>query len=368
MDALTRLDLYQIGRAYLLAKAKNIDPSTVDTAGSDANLFIGSQSFVAAACIQQLKDRFAALFIASARGDDLYRLLWDRFKLPLKGASPSVGSFRFYRMTTAAGAGTVPIGTKLSSLVGNQYLTTSTATFGPNDYEATCDIRSLAAGNQFVDGENQIRTIQQTSSLFDSSLLGTNDTPTAGGDNREQDDSYRNRGFNFWLTARRGTLKAIAYGAQSVAGISSAYAVEAVNSSSQPARVCMVYIADPAGQANSQLAAIVQPVLDDYRAGGIQAPVVLTVPLIVSIQLQLAFAANVITAPLTELIRQAIVSFVNSTPTSQPLYRGGLHTVLARFQRNGLIPNDSSIITPTGDLVPAVGETIRTTLANVTLA
>ena len=367
MDAPARSDLYAIGRAYVYATATNIDPSAVDTQGSDANLFVGSQSFIASAVVRQLQDRFAAQFIASSRNDDLDRKLWDSYKLPRKGASASVGGYRFYRLSTAAGAGTIPVGTNVQSITGYNYVTTSTATFGVDDYEATCSIRSTAAGSQFNVGPNQIRIIPKVSTLFDPSLQGTNYLTTAGGDDREQDDQFRLRGENYWPTARRGVLSAIAYGAQSTPGVQSANVVEVLDSQGNPARVCEVFIADPAGQASQELADSVTSALLDYRAAGIQAPIILTTPLIVAVQLHLAFQAGTVTGSLTETIRNAVVSYVNSTPTGQPLYRNGLGSVLARYQRNGLLPNNSAIVSPPGDLVPGVGQTIRTTLANVTI-
>jgi hypothetical protein len=371
-DFPTRLDLYQIGRSYLLARAKGIDPATVDVAGSDANLFVGSQSFVAHAVVRQLQSRFAAHFIGSAQGEDLDRKLWDMYRLPRKGAAAAVGGGRFYRLTLDAGAGTVDVGTVVatgtSSTAGPavQYVTTTTATFGASDYEATCDVRATNAGKEYQVGANQLRVIPQVGSLFDPSLQFTNDDPTAGGEPREDDPTYAERGQDFWPSARRGTLSAIPFGAKTVAGIASATAVEALDGTGRPARVVDLYIGDSSGVASRALGAEVDAALLEYRAAGIAVVTSLSVPTIVPVQLRLAFAAGVVTAPLTELVRAAVLGYVNSTPTGGTLYRNGIGTVLSRYARAGLLPNNSTVVEPAGDVVPSPGQTIRTTLDQVT--
>lgn len=366
MDAPTRLDLYDIGRRYLLARAKAIDPTTVDVAGSDANLFIGSQSFVAHAVVRHATDRFAAHLIGSARAEDLDRKLWDVYRLPRKGAAAAVGSVRFFRLDLGAGAGTVDVGTKLTTDTGVEYVTTTTCTFGSLDFEATCDVRATSAGKESQVGRNQIRNVTNPAGLFDPSLQVTNDDPTAGGEPREEDPDYRQRGQDFWPSARRGTLSAIAFGARTVDGIASASAVEALDGDARPARVVQLYVGDSSGVASRALGAEVDAALLEYRAAGIAVVTSLSVPTIVPVTLRLAFQAGVVTAPLSELIRAAVVGFVNSTPTSGTLYRNALGAVLTRYQRAGLIPNGSSVVEPAGDVIPGPGTTLRTTLDQVT--
>ena len=77
-DLPTRLDLFDVGRRYVLARAAKIDPTQVDVAGSDVNIFVGSQSFVAYAIVQQLAERTLALLLDGATGEDLDRLAFDR--------------------------------------------------------------------------------------------------------------------------------------------------------------------------------------------------------------------------------------------------------------------------------------------------
>jgi hypothetical protein len=172
---------------------------------------------------------------------------------------------------------------------------------------------------------------------------------------------------DYWLTARRGTLSAIVQGALSVDGVASAQAIEALNTSGQPARVVNLYVADANGIANQALGATVQAALDDYRAAGITVLVATSLPLLVNIELSLTFAANIDTLSLTDTVKSAVVEYVNSLPVNGTLYVAQLYSVLQRYVADGLIPTHGSIAVPTGDLVPGVGQTIRTTLENITV-
>jgi hypothetical protein len=148
----------------------------------------------------------------------------------------------------------------------------------------------------------------------------------------------------------------------------SAQAVEALSVFGTPARVVNLYISDSSGVASDVLASDVLVALEDYRAAGITVLVFTSIPQIVSIKLALTFAAGVDTRALTDLVRSAVFEFINSLPVNGTLLIGELFSVLQRFAGDGLIPVQSSIVLPVGDLVPNIGQTIRTTLENVVVS
>ena len=369
MDLPSRLDLYALARGYVIDRARRIDPARVDVLGSDVNLFVGSQSVVAYSLVKQLAYRIGALLLDSAMGDDLDRYAWDRYQLPRKGASPALGSVRFYRSSFVAGGGTIPAGTALKSLTGIQFITTTAATFGATDLDnITANVRAVQAGKASEVGQNQIQQFGNVQALFDPSLQVVNDATTAGGEDVEDDDTFRNRIRNFWLTARRGVLSAIEFGATSVPGVVSAQAVEALNTLGQPARVVNLYIADSSGVASNALAQQVSVALGDYRAAGIAVLIQTSLPEIVGVQLALSFAAGTDTVTLAQNVIAAVVEFINSLPVNGPLYLLQLGAVLQRFASSGLVVNQSSVVSPVGDVVPALGQTLRATTSSVTLA
>ncbi len=367
MDLPTRLDYFALGREFVVQRSTKLDPAQVDIAGSDANLFVGIASVLCDQITRQLAYRAGSLLLDGADGEDLDRLVYDRYNLTRKGASPARGAITITRATTTAGAGEVPVGTKVGTDTGVEYVTTSLATFGALVTSATCNVRAVQAGTFTQVGAGSVKKFSQPQQLFDSTLVPTNPLPTAGGEETEDDDTFRARVRNFWLAARRGVLGAIEFGALTVPGVVSAVAVEALSSTGSPARVVNLYIADSSGVASDALAEEVAVALQDYRAAGIAVLISTSIPLLVEIALRLTFAAGVDTRTLTDQVRAAVFEFVNSLPVNGTLGIGQLYSVLQRFVGDGLIVRDSTIVAPVGDLVPDVGQTIRTTLANVTV-
>lgn len=363
-DLPTRLDLYALGRGYVLQNAKRIDPGIVDTAGSDVNLFVGSGSVMADAVVKQIGYQTARVLLDGADGEDLDRLAYDRYGITRKGASSALGEVIFTRPAVGA-SGSIIIGTKLRTAAGIEYITTSTASFSSGDLISRADVRAVQAGKTTQVGANNIQAFTQAGLIFDKSITPNNPLTTAGGEDAEDDETFKNRIRNFWNTARRGILAAIEFGATTVDGVVSAVAIETLGVDEQPARLVNLYIADSSGVASEQLAAQVRVALNDYRAAGIAVIVYTTLPVIVNITLSLSFRANVDTVSITENVQNAIVEFVNSLPVNGTLYRNAMGAVLQRFTDDGLIANDQSVLSPAGDLVPGIGQTFRTTAANV---
>lgn len=363
MDLLSRLDCYNIGRLYILSRATKIEPTVVDVAGSDANLFVGSTSFMAYGVALQLADRLGDLYLDSASGEGLDRFASDRYQLFRKAASPAIGTVQFIRPTTGGGSGTIDIGTKLQTLTGVEYYTTQTAFFSGSDLTTFANVSAVQAGNAFQVGRNQIRRFSSTP--FDSTIIVNNIDPTSGGEDIETDPVFKERIRDFWNSARRGVLGAIEFGAKSVDGVVSASASEAMDSLNRPARVVSLFIADSSGISNSALADQVTIALGEFRAAGVKVIIDTSIPQLVNIQLKLTFRAGVDTVTLTEAIRAAVLEFVNDLPVNGPMYHSGLSEVLTRFSNNGLIVTDGTIAAPIGDTVPDLGFTLRATLSNI---
>jgi uncharacterized phage protein gp47/JayE len=367
-DLPTRLDYFALGREVVVQRSTKIDPAQVDIEGSDVNIYVGIASVLADQITRQLAYRVGALFLDGSDEEDLDRYAFDRYNLPRKGASAARGAILISRTSVAAGAGSVPTGTMVITDTGVEYVTTTTATFASTDTSQPANVRAVQAGKASQVGPNGIKRFEKPQLLWDATLTCTNPLTTAGGEEPESDETFRARVRDFWKTARRGILAAIEQGALTVDGVVSANAVEAFESSGQPARVVFLYIADSSGVASEALAEDVRNALLDYRAAGISVIVVTSLPTVVDVLLKLVFAAGVDTRTLTEQIRVAIVEYINSLPVNGVLLVSGLYSVLLRFANDGLFVSQDTLQAPTGDLVPAVGATIRTTLTNVNIA
>ncbi len=364
----SRLDLYAIGRRYIRTRAERIDPNMIDVEGSDINLFVGSSAFMANAVSRQNLERITALQLDSARGDDLDRLAFDRYQMYRKGAAAALGTVEFTRTNATAGAGSIPIGTKLISLSGIEYFTITTANFaatGPSSLLTNANVRAAQAGKDFQVGANQIRRFDKPSLLFDPTIAVNNSNPSAGGEPAEVDDVFRERVRGFWTAARRGTLGAIEFGAQEVPGVASAQAVEILDDLGRPNRFVELFIADSSGVASNALAQQVDQALIEYRPAGIFVGINTSRPQIVDIIYRPTFVAGADTITLSEEIRNAIVEYINSLRVNEPLLLDALGAVFARFKPDGLIPYRTSLLEPLGDLIPTPGSTLRTRPENV---
>jgi hypothetical protein len=368
-DIPSRLDFYALGRQYVLQRAQKIDPAMVDVSGSDVNLFVGSSSVMADAVAKQIGYSTARLTLDGSYNEDLDRYAWDRYQQTRKGASPAKGVQRFYRLTSAAGGGTVPAGTRLTALGGTEYVTTQPASFGALTLNNVfANVQAVQAGKATQVGANNLQRISNPSLLFDPTIQTNNDLTTAGGEDAEDDDTFKSRLRQFWTTNQRGTLAAIQFGALTVPGVVSAVAIEALSPiTGLPARLVNLYIADSSGVASVPLAQAVAVVLNSYRGGGIPVVVSTSIPFIQTITLSLSFAAGVDQVTLGNQIVGAVVEFVNSLAVNGTLYVAQLQSLLQRYATDGLIPSQGTIVYPTSDVVPAVGQTIRTTTSSVTL-
>lgn len=365
-DLPSRVDLFAIGRSYVLQNAKRIDPKQVDYAGSDVNIVVGVSSVIGDYIVKHLGFRAAALTLDGCETDeDLDRWAWDHYQLLRKGASPAKVTLSLARETTTFGSGTIPVGTRVVTDTGVEYVTTTTCSFGAGDKTSSCYARAVEAGKLTQVGENAIVRFAQPGQLWDNTLTVTNPDTAAGGEDAESFDTFRNRIRDFWRTARRGILAAIEFGALTVPGVTSAQAIEVIDPDGDAARIVQLYVADSSGVSSDALLVDVRVALGEYRAAGIQVVLANSLPQIVDYQLKLAFAANVDTIALTDQVKSALVAYTNSLRVNETLLRADVMAVLSRYKEDGLVVGEDTLVAPTGDLVPSIGRTLRTTLENV---
>lgn len=382
MKVLSRLDLRSAGRAYVLARNQRLDPAIVDTQGSDVDIVLGSTAEVSSLLSTQIAVQFGAHLLETAEGDDLDRWARSEQQAFRKGAAPALVTLRASRPTATAGAGAVAVGKKVLARGGAEYRLTTQLTFGGSDLTASCEAAAVQAGKESQVGKNQVVKFSNPSAdVFDPSISITNPEAAAGGEPREEDDVFRERLRKLIKGRNAGTFAAIEAGALAVPGVFSALAVEAYGpvfyelgtfrslgvTLPMPARAVVLYVADSSGVANAALARAASLGLGESRAAGISVAVLAGLPTIVAVRLKLAFTAGVDTAALAELVRRAVVEFVNTLSVGETLERGALLALLRRYKSSGLVTGEGSVVEPAGDVVPAPGETIRTRAESVTL-
>lgn len=364
-DLPTRAEYFDIGAGEIRARSAarppgfRVNPEVVFVEGTDLNIINASASAMADEVTRQVGIRAKILLLNGADGEDLDRLVADRFSPTIvrKQASPSVDAVQITRNSGVLPAVNFPVGTRFTTPGGVEFATTVAASIllgshGP----VSIPVQALVAGTQ---GNVDVNTITQfVQAPADPALQVTNEEPAAGGDDRETDARLRARARDFFRTARRGTLSAIEFGALTVPGIRQATAIEETDGTGLPTGRVFLYVADALGQANSVLVAAVRTALVEYRAAGIIVDISGSIPTFVPIRFRLRFDAGVDTTRAAALVRNATVAAVNALAPNRTLTVALLFSVARSVQ--GVIVLDDAILEPVGDLVPEAGHIIRT--------
>lgn len=364
-DLPTRADYFRVGADEVLVRSaarpvgQRLTSSQVYTEGSDINIVVASASAMAEEITRQLALRLAALFLDGASGEDLDRLVADRFSPTIvrKSATPALATVQFSRVAGPLAAIAIPAATRLRTASGVEFETTVASSLaagstGPVSVPAQCRQAGLA-GNVAAGSINQIVSV-----IGDPNLLVSNAQVAAGGDETESDARLRARARDFFRTARRGTLSAIEFGALTVPGVRQATAIEEVDPLGIPTGRVSLYVADANGQANAALVLAVRSALLEYRAAGVVVDISSAIPNFVAIVYNLRFAAGVDTAAAFAQVQTATVSAVNALAPSQTLPVSLLFSVARSVP--GVIVLDDAIVAPVGDLIPSAGQVIRT--------
>lgn len=374
-DFPTFSDLFAVSRDEALAKNSKLTLEKANQEGTDVNAMLAASAAVGDEVIGQLSRTEAKTFLDSAEGKDLDRLVFDRYGIVRKSASPAVGSVEFTTTAPSASAFAIPVGTLVGTADGRQYVTTTAGTYalgstGP----VLVAVRSVLAGLSQQASTNTITSILSQIASSPADLRVTNPLATAGADDDELDPSLRNRARQFFTNARRGTLGAIQAAALGVLGVTTATAFEQTDLLGRPAKGVQLVVADtftdqlvafgttPAYNTQSQvLASGVSAALEDVRAAGIQVSTRVAQVVMQGITLTLTFVAGVNYDDVALRARAAVVFSINSLAPGQTLQRSVLVQALRSVA--GLVVTGNEIYAPSGDVVPLPLQVIRTSMA-----
>lgn len=368
-------DQRRTARDEILSKNSQVTLDVIEREGSDANALTAAIAAVGDDVTTQLVRAQAGMFLDSARGSLLERLVFDRYNLTRNPAAQALGSVVFTTTAPAPATVSIPKGTVLETADGRQFVTWAAATFpigstGP----VTVEVRSVLPGADQQARKNTITSIVSQLTNRPDDLVVTNPLATAGADDEEKDDKLRARARLFFTTARRGTLKAIEAAALEVPGVSTANIYEGIDTLGRPARYANLIIADaftedlidldptPASyQTQSQvLANAVADALTDVRAAGIYIQVQVASVTLQAVTLGLRFLAGV-NADLVALnARGSVAAWINSLRPGDDLLVDDMIRVLRKV--NGLDVTGDEILSPAGDVVVPVLGVLRSSI------
>lgn len=377
-DTLNFSDLARIGRDEALSRNAKLSREAFEREGADANVLNAAAAAMGDEVAGQIADLQAALFLGSARGEDLDRWMFDRYGLLRKPAAASIGSVEFSTTVPSPTTFAVPTNVVVQTAEGLQFLTTESGIFevgttGP----VVLAVRSILAGADQDAKPSAINSIVSSITGQPTDLVVTNTLATVGGDDVETDDNFRERGRRFFTTARRGTLAAVEAAALNVPGIQTASAFEVLDALGRPARVVQLVVADafteqfvrydtipPGFDAQAQaITTAVNEALSDVRPIGIFVQVIVANTVIQPVQMALTFRAGASVNDTALRARAAVANTINAILPGLPLAVQDLLDALQLV--SGLQFTGREILSPPGDVIPTPLQVIRTSLGLV---
>lgn len=364
-DLPTRQELFAVGRRSIVLSAdrRRINPATVDVAGSDLNLLVGSTSLMTEEVVSRLAKCLKGLFIETAVGSQLDRLAFDRFGLTRKSASPASVTLNFTRPTPGASTpGTYPAGSRIKTPDGTLFALNTDLVVGGFDTNLFVDATATEAGIDTNVAANTL--ILFADPIFDDTFSVTNAAAAAGGTEGESDVEFRARIRDFFPSVRRGTLGALEFGARTVPGVASATAVELVDAALVPSGFVRLTVADINGGFSETMLQSVRDALLEFRALGVpvfvQGGSVFSQAVQWDISVRTGFSADRV----QEDVRAVTVAAAQFLNPGETLLRSTL--IAAARTVPGAIIGASALVTPADDTVPLETQLIRILSSDVT--
>ncbi len=317
---------------------------------------------MADASIRYAAQAFKETFIDGAEADALTALIDDRYNMQRDAATAAAVDVTFTRTNNPAGqldAGFV-IGSTIDAAGNTVLFTLNTAAIfalnghGPVTVSATAEVLGRA-GN--VAAASVTRLIDTP---FDASVVVTNASAAAGGNDEESDPELRDRARNFWITLRRGTLGALEFGARVVTSVRVSKATENIHGD-----VTLV-VSDSDGNSTLQMVSDVETEIENWRAAGCLVSVLGGTQLLVDITAQLVLRANSGADPLVyaPLCEAALVSRLAKFKQGEVGYLDAMKAAAIAVDPDVIEALIFSV--PLADVTPTVTQTIRAGAITIT--
>lgn len=373
-DLPTFKDLRRIGQTEALVRNPRLSLDELNRVGSDLDNIISAGAAMADEVVGQLASLRADLFVGTARGAALDRLITDRYPdLLRKQAAPSFGYETFYFGPAVVSAFTIPEGVVLSTADGVQFITATSTSVPIGTTSIQVPIRSVLAGASQKATAGKIVNLTTTiSGAPAAGMTVSNVSATFGGEDRETDLDYAVRYRLHYLAARRATLGAIEQALLSVAGIVKVTVFENLDTLGRPIGYIQAVVADsyteqfvtsssvPATYA-SQLANLrtqLDQLLREWRAAGVGVVVTFAQVVIQPIRLSLSYVAGADEDAVRALVIASLVQMVNNLQPGAILTTDSIRDVLRRT--SGIYYTGGEILSPIGNVVPLPGQVLRT--------
>ncbi len=371
-------DLFALARYEVLSRNKQLTVDAVDRAGSDANAIVAVGALVGDEVAGHASNVFLGAFLGTAVGPQLDYVVYDRYGMTRKPASPAYGMVEFSTPTATTTPFVIPADTPIKTSDGKLYKVIADTDFPINSTgPIQAPVVSVLSGSGQRVRKNTLTNLTVVLAGAPVGVTVNNPMATAGDDDEELDDDLRARA----QSARDGsgsTAAAVQLRARAVAGVQSATLFEFMDANGMPDRACTLVITDqytdelanlsdavPAYEAQSMsFARMVLAQLSDTRPCGIPIYVYVARTRLLQVTLKLTYNA-VATADTPIAARAAIVTYTNNLRPGAVWSPATANRALLGIP--GLTVMGNEVTFPTGPVVPGQLEVLRTTLTLVAL-
>jgi hypothetical protein len=354
-------DLAEQGRAVVLLTR----PELIVSPGDASELAVSESSGVGDAIVGYYAGEIRKLFLDGAEGEDLAKLVLDRYGIVVPDATAATTQVTLTRVTT--GAGTVPAGTRVATPVAvdgtfQVFTTIADLVFSNAQLTGTVGVSASLSGS---DGNVDAGTLTRVLDTVFATFTVTNAQAAAGGHERMTDPEVRDLARSYVKSLRKGTIFALETGARQVPQVRVATVIE-----NGPGLVTL-YVSDAFGASNTQMVSDVQREIDSGAVSGTDgwrgAGVIVTAAggavVLQSIAFTLTVRAGVDAAALVDAARAAVVTAVNRLRFGETLFVDLIKAAAKSIAPDSIVA--VTVTTPAANIAPQSGQLLRTALAIV---
>lgn len=364
-------DWFEVVADELLFGESDISEASLRTSGTNVNRFASAIAAAAEMVEFELIREVAGLFLDTARGDALSRLVASDIGVQKHGETASRVELTFSR--TGTDALTIEAGAIVATAGGVRFALDQDVAWSEGDSsdkvgEVTCTVTGTT-GNVPAGAITIIET-----SLDDPTVTVSQAVAAAGGAPAESDEALLDRVRDFVARQRRGTVEALRIGALETPSVRTVDVHESLGTTGLETGGAYVIIGDDAGRANTLLLEDVRTELRRWRPAGVFVKVTASQIAEQPIALTATWAPGQATAANVAALRRAVVARVNNlVPRSAP---EGADIDIACLLRHAIIHEAArtvpgcrgvEVTLPVGTVQPDFGQVIRTRFSLVTV-
>lgn len=303
--------------------------------------------------------REAALYLDSASGERLDRLVLDRYGLKRDPASPSQGTVVVRAAAPPAEDVIVAAGAVLLTTEGIRVATLFDVTLpaGSTAWQSvTAQSVVAASGQNIAAGTVTGFESPPVNGAQASNATADGGTAFVGSADAQTDESLREQARRYWTTQRRATLASLELGALDAVGVTQATAYEVEQWDGTYGGHVFLFVSDGDGNSSPAMEAAVVAALEEWRAAGIAVTVTGGVPQYVAVVLDLTLSAGYDLSAVKTNIVNALVAYGKTLKPGETMPIDGIREAV--YGVAGVVKNQSTVSTPPGDVAPTTTSSV----------